>query len=257
MNRLKTAALLCALLLTASPAAGTESDRGDYIRLHVVADDDSALRQGEKLAVRDSVRQASNDLLAGCDTADEAFARLSAHTDELASAAQAALGREDGVSVETGVFAFPERQYGALLLPAGDYRAVRVVLGRGAGHNWWCVLYPSLCLEADGENERAVIFYSSIARWLQSLFADDEAEAWPVMPNENILNATAWLNALPEPLSASSILEPPEDARVFQQSSDESRACPDIQDASAQPPISARIPVRAADRRGALQEAVI
>ena len=58
MNGLKTAALLCALLLIASPAAasaGDELDRGDYIRLHVVADDDSALRQGEKLAVRDGV----------------------------------------------------------------------------------------------------------------------------------------------------------------------------------------------------------
>ena len=180
MNGLKTAALLCALLLIASPAAasaGDELDRGDYIRLHVVADDDSALRQGEKLAVRDGVRQAANALLADCRTADEAFARLSKHTDDLESAAQAVLDDWNSalaVSVETGVFAFPDRQYGALLLPAGDYRAVRVVLGRGEGHNWWCVLYPSLCVldeTAYSAGEAPPIeFYSSVGRFLSDLF---------------------------------------------------------------------------------------
>lgn len=254
MNGLKTAALLCALLLIASPAAasaGDELDRGDYIRLHVVADDDSALRQGEKLAVRDGVRQAANALLADCRTADEAFARLSKHTDDLESAAQAVLDDWNSalaVSVETGVFAFPDRQYGALLLPAGDYRAVRVVLGRGEGHNWWCVLYPSLCLEADGESEKTVIFYSSVARWLQSVFSGNEANAWPSMPSENVLNAASWLNALPESSAASSSTRQPDDARLLSQGG--------VRDASPQPPISARIPVRAADRRGALREAI-
>ena len=254
MNGLKTAALLCALLLIASPAAARAGDEssccGDYIRLHVVAADDSALKQGEKLAVRDSVRQAANDLLAGCDSADEAFARLSTHTDDLKSAALAVLDGEDGVSIETGVFAFPDRQYGALFLPAGDYRAVRVVLGRGEGHNWWCVLYPSLCLEADGENEKTVIFYSSIARWLESLFAGDKADAWPIMPSENILSAASWLSALGEPAICKA------SDKSAESQPDIAGTSPAIKTASPQQPINARTRVRAVDRRGALQEAI-
>ncbi len=304
MNGLKTTALLCALLLIASPAAANAEDepsyRGDYIRLHVVADDDSALKQGEKLAVRDSVRQAANNLLAGCDTADEAFARLSTHADDLKSAALAVLDDEDGVSIETGVFAFPDRQYGALFLPAGEYRAVRVVLGRGEGHNWWCVLYPSLCLEVDGENEKTVIFYSSVARWLESLFAGDKVDTWPIMPRENILSAASWLIALDEPASDEapdeSAESQPDSAEVLpametafpqqpmprenvldaaswlsvlgepdsgEASDKNAESQPDIagtlpamETASPQPPISARTCVRAADRRGAVQEAI-
>ena len=257
MNGLKTAALLCALLLIASPAAAHAEDessyRGGYIRLHVVADDDSALRQAEKLAVRDGVRQAANDLLAGCDTADEAFACLSKHTDDLKSAAQAVLDDRNSalaVSVETGVFAFPDRQYGALFLPAGDYRAVRVVLGRGEGHNWWCVLYPSLCLEADGENEKTVIFYSSVARWLESLFAGDEVDAWPSMPRENVLNAASWLSALGEPACGEA------SAKSAESQSSSAEVLPATETASPQQPISAQTRVRVSDRRDALQEAI-
>ena len=257
MNGLKTAALFCALLLIASPAAARAEDEssycGDYIRLHIVADDDSALKQAEKLAVRDGVRQAANDLLAGCDTADEAFARLSKHADDLKSAALAVLDDRNSalaVSVETGVFAFPDRQYGALFLPAGDYRAVRVVLGRGEGHNWWCVLYPSLCLEADGENEKTVIFYSSVARWLESLFSGDEADAWPPMPSENILNAASWLNTLGESASGET------SNKGAESQSDSAETLAAMETASPQPSISARTRARAVDRRGALQEAI-
>ena len=254
MNGLKTAALFCALLLIASPAAARAEDEssycGDYIRLHVVADDDSALKQAEKLAVRDGVRQAANDLLAGCD---KAFARLSKHTDDLESAALAVLTDWDSalaVSVETGVFAFPDRQYGALFLPAGDYRAVRVVLGRGEGHNWWCVLYPSLCLEADGENERTVIFYSSVARWLESLFSGDEADAWPPMPSENILKAASWLSTLGESASGET------SNKGAESQSDSAETLAAMETAFPQPSISAQTRVRMADRRVALQEAI-
>ena len=54
-------------------------------------------------------------------------------------------GRRYPARVEIGDFDFPTRTYGDLVLPAGNYRAVRVILGQGAGANWWCVLYPPLC----------------------------------------------------------------------------------------------------------------
>ena len=67
---------------------------------------------------------------------------------------------------------FPTRVYGGAVVPAGNYRALRVIIGEGKGHNWWCVLYPSLCYpEAWVEGDGAL--YSSVWRWFQSLFGGD------------------------------------------------------------------------------------
>ena len=81
---------------------------------------------------------------------DRAYAALNAHLAEFQSAATIAaleMGFVGAVTVETGVFAFPDRVYGALFVPAGDYRALRVTLGGGGGHNWWCcLLYTSRCV---------------------------------------------------------------------------------------------------------------
>lgn len=260
MNGLKTAALLCALLLIAAPAAAeSEVDRGEYIRLHVVADDDSALKQGEKLAVRDSVRRAANALLADCGSADEAFARLRVHTDDLEDAALSALDGADSVSVEAGVFSFPDRRYGALFLPAGEYRAVRVVLGRGAGHNWWCVLYPSLCLEADGESEKTVMFYSSVARWIRSIFERNDSAPWPPMPSENVYSPSSWLNApleLAAPPSAAGRGKYPYRPSNVEQSGDRRRHFTPVRAAYTEAPSAQpRINTESAGR-GVFQEAI-
>ena len=78
------------------------------------------------------------------------------------------------MTVETGVFAFPDRIYGELFVPAGDYRALRVTLGEGEGHNWWCVLYPSLCVLDETAYYAGEVppieFYSSVGRFLSDLF---------------------------------------------------------------------------------------
>ena len=65
------------------------------------------------------------------------------------------------------MFEFPDRRYGGVFVPAGDYRALRVVIGAGEGHNWWCVLYPSLCLPEGAEGEMR--FHSAILDWLRGL----------------------------------------------------------------------------------------
>ena len=84
------------------------------------------------------------------------------------------MGFDGEVTVETGAFAFPDRVYGALFVPAGDYRALRVTLGEGGGHNWWCVLYPSLCVVDEAAyyagEEAPIEFYSSVGRFLRDLF---------------------------------------------------------------------------------------
>ena len=60
--------------------------------------------------------------------------------------ALSAAGAPYGVQLLLGVDAFPDRTYGGVLFPAGDYDALKIVLGDGAGHNWWCVLFPPLCV---------------------------------------------------------------------------------------------------------------
>jgi stage II sporulation protein R len=87
--------------------------------------------------------------LAGKKDAGDMMNYLNENLQELASAAQTA-AQDEGyfgpVTAQTGVFSFPDRWYGGVLVPAGEYKALRIVLGEGKGHNWWCVLFPSLCL---------------------------------------------------------------------------------------------------------------
>ena len=84
------------------------------------------------------------------------------------------LGCNAEVRAEVGVFDFPDRVYGALFVPAGEYRALRVTIGAGEGPNWWCVLYPSLCVlnEADAAGE---VDSRGILEWLRVRLGGDAA----------------------------------------------------------------------------------
>ena len=150
-----------ALFLTAGMAAGTEeaalADR--VVRLHVIANSDSAEDQALKLQVRDAVLAQAEPLLAGTDSREGAEAALSAHLDELAAAGRAVLeqaGRSDSVTAALEEVWFPTRVYEeGFALPAGRYRALRVVIGAGEGRNWWCVVFPPLCLASVTEEAAA------------------------------------------------------------------------------------------------------
>ena len=155
-------------------SAGCSAEVRDYVRLHVVASDDGDAAQALKLEVRDAVLAEARRLLEGARDTDAAWETVVSHRDELETAARRR-AREAGfdgeVACETGVFAFPDRVYGGVTVPAGDYRALRVMLGEGRGHNWWCVLYPSLCYP---EGMEAPAFHSVILDWLRSLFGGTE-----------------------------------------------------------------------------------
>ena len=145
----------------------------DYIRLHVVAHDDGDAAQALKLEVRDACLACVRSLLQDCGDADAAWEIVNDNLNliELAALLKARIcGWEGSVRAEAGVFGFPDRRYGALLVPAGEYRALRVVIGDGAGRNWWCVLYPSLCLPEDCEPGQPVAFHSTLLNWLKALF---------------------------------------------------------------------------------------
>ena len=161
-------ALLLAAALVFSGSAGAAEGTED-VRLHVVAAGNSGAEQNQKLLVRNGVRAVSRLLLLGCGDADEAWARLKGFRGLLWLSARASAllaGCRGPVALQMGEFDFPARTYGKLTLPAGSYRAVRVVLGEGTGRNWWCVLYPSLCLPQEGEPRyRSVVWDWLVGLW--------------------------------------------------------------------------------------------
>lgn len=151
--RLWEAALLLAFGLTLTAGVWASASEGaladQVLRLHVVANSDSEEDQALKLIVRDAVLELASRLLDGVSDRARAEEILSAHLDELARAgaeALAAQGCADRVTAEIADQWFPTREYATFSLPAGQYRALRITIGAGAGRNWWCVVFPPLCL---------------------------------------------------------------------------------------------------------------
>lgn len=150
--------VISVLLSIISFGASCGEIRQDVLRMHVIANSDSAEDQAVKLKVRDAVLEAGEDLFDGTLTAEGAEQVLDSDIERLQNAAQNVLtenGFDYGVRVEIGKDYFNTRTYdGEVTLPAGEYEAVRVILGEGKGQNWWCVMFPPMCLpaaEADTE----------------------------------------------------------------------------------------------------------
>lgn len=143
--------LLALCVLGGMVVADKQLLRENLIRLHVVANSDSQEDQAIKLEVRDAIIAALQE---GMDTsmdADEAKEYLSAHLTDLEMVANAALARAGSTNTATvtlGMEEFPVREYDTFSLPSGVYESLRVTIGEGEGHNWWCVVFPSLCVPA-------------------------------------------------------------------------------------------------------------
>lgn len=145
------------------------------IRLHVLANSDSEEDQALKLEVRDRVLETTSALLAGETEPQAAAVLLDQHLDDIAqTAAQeiSAQGHDDRVEVRLEQTWFPTRQYQGISLPAGNYLALRVLIGAAEGQNWWCVVFPNLCLPA--VSERA-LETSTLTPGQISLLQEEEA----------------------------------------------------------------------------------
>ena len=139
---------LCAVLLSGLWAEGRQASiAGSLVRLHVLAVSDAPEEQAVKLRVRDAVLECLTPRLADVHDANEAGAVLASSLDLIRSAAEGAAGGR-AVRVSLSEEGCPTRDYAGFTLPAGRYRSLRVVLGEGQGHNWWCVVFPPLCLAA-------------------------------------------------------------------------------------------------------------
>ncbi len=151
-KRLLTATLaLCAILLFVGlmPVRGEAEIYDTVVRLHVLANSDSEEDQARKLRVRDAVLEVTSPLLEDCRSQDEARARLEANLPAIQAAAEAVIaaeGRDDAISILLGMEDYPERDYDSFCFPAGSYLSLRVCIGEAQGQNWWCCLFPPLCL---------------------------------------------------------------------------------------------------------------
>jgi len=130
------------------------------VRLHVLANSDGQEDQALKLLVRDRVLARATELLAQAKDRTEAEALLRAELPELEALAVREL-RANGcaypVTAKLTDTEFPTREYDGFTLPAGEYLALRVVIGEGAGRNWWCVVFPPLCTAASADVPAAAL----------------------------------------------------------------------------------------------------
>ncbi|MCI9553451.1 MAG: stage II sporulation protein R [Acutalibacter sp.] len=132
-------------------AASSQRLPESVLRLHVVANSDSPQDQALKLKVRDAVLAEADRWCAGAETLEEANFQVCTHLEAITAAARRrveAEGSSQRVNAQVTELAFPEKDYQGFTLPAGRYRALRVTLGEGEGQNWWCVVFPALCLPA-------------------------------------------------------------------------------------------------------------
>lgn len=158
-------------------------DANSIFRLHIIANSNSAEDQAVKLKVRDAVLEyeAENlDAVSAAKTREE----LMAHGAELLEIIEGVLrsnGFDYGAQMLVGTFPFPDREYNGVLYPAGDYDAFRVILGDGAGENWWCVMFPPLCiLKSDNgkiDTDETIEFESVFVKLFKLLFGGKNAKS--------------------------------------------------------------------------------
>lgn len=185
---------LCVLLSLTGAAQARDRISGAVLRLHVIANSDSAADQQIKLAVRDALLRESEALCAA-QTKQQAARQTEALLQRfrhIAKQTVAANGCGDPVHVSLERASFPTRTYGGVTLPAGAYDALRVVIGAGEGQNWWCVMFPPLCLPAaqkstsieDVLDDEALSFAKQQPQYELRFWLLEQWEAWVARKKE-------------------------------------------------------------------------
>ena len=142
---------LCSILLLLGtlPIRGEAEVYESVVRLHVLANSDSEEDQALKLKVRDALLEKTVPLLSDCTSREEACAILEANQEELCRIAEEVVrteGYDYPVTLLLGEEEYPERTYDSVCFPSGQYTSLRVCIGDAEGQNWWCCLFPPLCL---------------------------------------------------------------------------------------------------------------
>lgn len=144
--------ILMGFLLFYTYIGDKENDYEGILRLHVIANSNTIGDQALKLKVRDAVIAYMNDQK-DLSTVDETRRHLDDNLKRFEAIAEgviAAEGYDYTAKADLGVRYIPEKTYGDITFPAGNYEALNITIGEGKGENWWCVLFPPLCLLEEG-----------------------------------------------------------------------------------------------------------
>ena len=155
------------------PAGDQKAIAKKVLRLHIIANSDSAKDQNLKLFVRDQILHSLQNDMKEVHSATEAKKVTQKHLTQIQTAAQKALVSKHcnaSVKVVVGKRYFPVKQYGDLTFPAGTYDALCIEIGKADGHNWWCVLFPSLCFV----DETTAIVPQDSKEKLQSALSEED-----------------------------------------------------------------------------------
>lgn len=147
--------IIMGFILVYTYADKPENQYEGVIRLHVIANSDSAEDQSLKLKVRDEIIKEVGSLESS-QSIDQSRSYLKSHLGRMEQVAAQVIrenGKEYTAKADLGVRWIPAKTYGDMYFPAGNYEALNVTLGKGQGHNWWCVLFPPLCLIEDDESQ--------------------------------------------------------------------------------------------------------
>lgn len=139
------------LLSLCSFEARCNEVKRDVFRLHILAESDSEFDQALKLKVRDKVLSVTDGLFSAAEHKQQAIEKAERQLPEIINAAQQTVNENGGdctVTAKVKKCSFNTREYDHFTLPAGVYDALEIKLGEGKGHNWWCVLFPKVCVSA-------------------------------------------------------------------------------------------------------------
>ncbi len=141
--------LLYTFICAYSYASSVSNDIADSVfRLHILANSDSEEDQNLKLLVRDNVLSYMKEISSDVSTKEEVISLMDEHLEDFKQIALSTIknaGYDYDVNLKVGNFDFPSKSYGDISLPSGYYDALRIEIGEAKGHNWWCVMFPTLC----------------------------------------------------------------------------------------------------------------
>lgn len=151
--------LIICIIATVSFENDCKGIREEVLRLHVIANSDEDYDQELKLKVRDALLQTGESIFTGSEDIICAESKITDKQDVLKYTAEETilnLGFDYNVKIEVTRSYFPTKTYGELTLPAGYYKALKVIIGEGKGKNWWCIMFPPLCLPAATDKEEII-----------------------------------------------------------------------------------------------------
>ncbi len=128
----------------------------EVFRLHILANSDSEEDQSLKLKVRDKVLSYTQSLFENAKTKEEAESLISDNLQSICNTAYKEVcdnGYDYTVKAEITNMYFTTRYYDNYTLPSGMYDALRITIGSGKGHNWWCIMFPSICISSEEEKD--------------------------------------------------------------------------------------------------------